>query len=89
MHTLYSNILKSLMDHQISKCIIDAESRRTFDCLMDPKIVPSEYKVLAELEELKVILKVTPYVLDSALKEKQGHEVALKKVLHLMYVVDL
>lgn len=54
IHALHAKLLHSLTQHQISKNIIDDESRRTLNYLCDPKLVQSEYKIVGQLTKLKV-----------------------------------
>lgn len=68
------------MHHQIDKNFIDDESRRTLECLCDPKLVYSEYRILAQLGKLDYLVEIFPYILDSTYKERCRQQIALKKV---------
>lgn len=91
IHKLHVTVLKSLMQHQIDKQIIDNESREALDTLCDDNLVQSEYKIVQSLISRNVWVNINPYILDSHHKEDRRMEehAVLKKVLHVMQLVDL
>lgn len=91
IHALYAKILNTLMQHQIAANVVDSESLRTLEILRDSKMIPSEYKIVQRLIEINAWVEIFPYILDSTYMEDHRPEqhLALKKVLHVMHVVNL